>query len=39
MAERPKEIAAKMAQSGFNCEQWSKLPLRFYRGMKGKLGH
>ncbi len=34
----PKEIADKMVQSGFNCEQWTKPPLRFYKGLKRKLG-
>jgi glycosyltransferase involved in cell wall biosynthesis len=32
----PKEITDKMVQSGFNCEQWTKPPLRFYKGLKGK---
>ena len=34
----PKEITDKMVQSGFNCEQWSKPPIRFYKGLKRKLG-
>jgi SAM-dependent methyltransferase len=30
----PKEITEKMSQSGFKVEQWSRLPLRFYKGLK-----
>ncbi|MGA2628278.1 MAG: methyltransferase domain-containing protein [Candidatus Bathyarchaeia archaeon] len=34
MWRSPKEIMDKMVKSGFNCEQWSKPPLRFYKGLK-----
>lgn len=31
----PTEIVEKMMKTGFKCEQWTKPPLRFYRGVKG----
>lgn len=33
----PTEIAEEMAKIGFKCEQWAKLPIRVYRGVKNKL--
>jgi len=30
----PVEIEEKMRKTGFKCEQWTKPPIRFYRGVK-----
>jgi SAM-dependent methyltransferase len=31
---RPQEIRQKMIQAGFSCDEWSRIPIRFYRGIK-----
>jgi len=33
---RPSEIVGKMTETGFKCEEWSKPPIRFYKGVKGQ---
>ena len=30
----PKEITEKMSQNGFKVEEWSRVPLHFYKGLK-----
>jgi glycosyltransferase involved in cell wall biosynthesis len=31
---KPEEIVEKMTKIGFKCEQWTKPPIRFYKGVK-----
>lgn len=31
---QPKEIIEKMTQTGFACQQWSRPPIRFYKGTR-----
>jgi len=33
----PSEIVEKMRETGFECKQWSKPPIRFYNGVKVRL--